>query len=40
MNIKKTFKTGNTKNVLVSHYILTNHTFDFQNSAITKIKEE
>ena len=31
---KNDFKTGNTKNSLVSHYILTNQTFDFQNSAI------
>ena len=34
MNIKKDFKTGNATNSLVSHNILTNHTFDFQNSAI------
>ncbi len=33
MNIKN-FKTGNTTNSLVSHNILTNYTFDFQNSAI------
>ena len=33
MNIKD-FKTGNTTNSLVSQNILTNHTFDFQNSAI------
>ena len=26
-------KTGNTTNSLVSHNILTNHTFNFQNSA-------
>ena len=32
--LKKDFKTGNTTNFLVSHNILTNHTFDFQNSAI------
>ena len=31
---KKDFKTGNTTNSLVSHNILTNQTFDFQNSAI------
>ena len=31
---KKNFKTGNTTNSLVFHNILTNHTFDFQNSAI------
>ena len=31
---KKDFKTGDTTNSLVSHNILTNHTFDFQNSAI------
>ena len=30
----KDFKTGNTTNSLVSHNILTNYTFDFQNSAI------
>ena len=30
MNIKKDFKTSNTTNSLVSHNILTNHTFDFQ----------
>ena len=35
MNIKKKdFKTGNTKISLVFHYILTKHSFDFQNSAI------
>ena len=34
MNIKKEFKTGNTTNSLVSHNILTNHTFNFQNSDI------
>ena len=34
MNIKKNFKTGNTKKFLVSHYILNNHIFDFQNTAI------
>ena len=34
MNIKKDFKTGNTTNSLVSHNILINHTFVFQNSAI------
>ena len=33
MNIKKYFKTDNTTISLVSHNILTNHTFDFQNSA-------
>ena len=33
MNIND-FKTGNTTNSLVSHNILTNHTFDFQNSAM------
>ena len=33
MNIK-VFKTGNTTNSLVFYNILTNHTFDFQNSAI------
>ena len=32
MNIKKTLKL--VTNSLVSHNILTNHTFDFQNSAI------
>ena len=31
---EKEFKTGNTTNSLVSHNILTNHTFDFQNSGI------
>ena len=31
---KKDFKTDNTTNSLVSHNILTNHTFDFQYSAI------
>ena len=31
---KKDFKTDKTTNSLVSHHILTNHTFDFQNSAI------
>ena len=31
---KNDFKTANATNSLVSHYILTNHTFDFQNSAI------
>ena len=31
---KKPFKIGNTTHFLVSHNILTNHTFDFQNSAI------
>ena len=30
---KKDFKTSNTTNSLFSHDILTNHTFDFQNSA-------
>ena len=34
MNIKKDFKTGNTTISLVFHNILTNLTFDFQNSAI------
>ena len=34
MNKKKDFKTGNTTNSLVSHYILTNHTFNFHNSSI------
>ena len=34
MNIKKNFKTGNTTNSLVSHNILTNHTFHLQNLAI------
>ena len=31
---KKYFKTDNTTNCLVFHSILTNDTFDFQNSAI------
>ena len=31
---KTNVKTGNTTNSLVSHNILCNHTFDFQNSAI------
>ena len=31
---KKDFQTGKISNSLVSHNILTNHTFDFQNSAI------
>ena len=31
---KKDFKTGNTTNSLISHYILTHYTFNFQNSAI------
>ena len=31
---KKDFKTGKTTKSLVSHNILTNHTFDFQNSTI------
>ena len=30
----KDFKTGNTTKSSVSHNILTNHTFDFKNSAI------
>ena len=34
MNIKKGFEFGYTTNSLVSYNILTNHTFDFQNSAI------
>ena len=34
MNIKKTLKTGNATNSLVSHNILINHTFDFQSSAV------
>ena len=34
MNIRKDLKIGNTTNSLASHNILTNHTFDFQNSAI------
>ena len=34
INIKKDFKTCNTTNSLVSHNILSNHTFDFQNSVI------
>ena len=31
---RKDFQTGNTTNSLVSHNILTHHTFDFQNSVI------
>ena len=31
---KTDFKTGNSTNSLISPNILTNHTFDFQNSAI------
>ena len=34
MDIKKTLKTGNTTKFSVSYNILTNHTFNFQNSAI------
>ena len=34
MYIKKDVTTGNTTNSFVSQNILTNHTFDFQNSAV------
>ena len=34
MNIKKDFKPSNKTNSLVFHIILTNHTFDFQNSVV------
>ena len=34
MDIKNDFKTGNTTNSVVSLNVLTNHAFDFQNSAI------
>ena len=36
----KDFKTGNTTNSLVSHNILTNHTFDFRNSVIFDFIED